>query len=331
MIIKQRAYARAGLIGNPSDGYNGKTISIILKNFRSIVTLYESPYLEILPSPQDHSKFEDLRGLVEDVQLHGYYGGVRLIRAAVRKFYDYCVRNKLPLADKNFTITYESNIPRQVGLGGSSAIITATVRALMTFYDVEVPQPVLANLILSVETEELGISAGLQDRVIQVYGGMVYMDFDKVTMEKQAYGNYIPLDPSLLPPLFIAYRTDLSEISKVFHDNVKQRYQDGDTAVVDAMKDFAGYAAQAKEALLANRRDELGSLMDANFDRRASIYRISEKNLDMVGRGRELKACVKFAGSGGAVIGTYENQEMFEELERTYAEAGCNLIKPVIV
>ena len=30
MIIQTRAYARAGLIGNPSDGYFGKTISFIL-------------------------------------------------------------------------------------------------------------------------------------------------------------------------------------------------------------------------------------------------------------------------------------------------------------
>ncbi|MBN1307986.1 MAG: hypothetical protein JXA18_08725 [Chitinispirillaceae bacterium] len=30
MIIKERACARAGLLGNPSDGYFGKTISVIV-------------------------------------------------------------------------------------------------------------------------------------------------------------------------------------------------------------------------------------------------------------------------------------------------------------
>ena len=29
------------------------------------------------------------------------------------------------------------------------------------------------------ETEELGIAAGLQDRVVQTYEGLVYMDFAK--------------------------------------------------------------------------------------------------------------------------------------------------------
>ena len=47
------------------------------------------------------------------------------------------------------------------------------MRALMAFYNVEIPNHFLANLILSVETEELSIAAGLQDRVAQSYNGMV--------------------------------------------------------------------------------------------------------------------------------------------------------------
>ena len=43
MIIRTRAYARAGLAGNPSDGFFGKTISIIVKNYAAEVSLYETP------------------------------------------------------------------------------------------------------------------------------------------------------------------------------------------------------------------------------------------------------------------------------------------------
>lgn len=32
-IITSRVHARIGLLGNPSDGYNGKTISFALANF----------------------------------------------------------------------------------------------------------------------------------------------------------------------------------------------------------------------------------------------------------------------------------------------------------
>ena len=42
---------RIGLIGNPSDGYYGKTISIAISNFFTEVTLLKSSTLRIIPNP----------------------------------------------------------------------------------------------------------------------------------------------------------------------------------------------------------------------------------------------------------------------------------------
>ena len=175
-IIRHRGYARAGLVGNPSDGYHGKTISISVRNFWAEAILYEWEDLELILSQEDRSRFGSVHELARDVNIHGYYGGIRLVKATIKKFVDYC-RGRHSLHGRNFSIRYESNIPRQVGLAGSSAIIVATLRALMEFYDVDIPLHVQPSLALSVEKNELGIVAGLQDRVIQVYEGLVYMDF----------------------------------------------------------------------------------------------------------------------------------------------------------
>ena len=43
MIITAHAYARAGIVGNPSDGYFGKTIACIVRNFCATVTLWDFP------------------------------------------------------------------------------------------------------------------------------------------------------------------------------------------------------------------------------------------------------------------------------------------------
>jgi len=331
MIIRKKAYARAGLIGNPSDGFYGKTIAIICKNFRAEVTLYESPEVEIIPSRQDHVRFNSIQELVEDVGQNGYYGGLRLCKATIKRFADYCQGHAIELDSKNFTVRYETNIPRQVGMGGSSAIITATMRALMEFYRVEIPKPILPSLVLSVETDELGIAAGLQDRVIQSYEGMVYMDLAKDVMESEGHGHYLPMDPSLLPPVFVAYRTDLSQESTVVHSSVRQRYEDGDEKVVSTMGAIAELAAKAKDCLLASEKQELGALMDTNFDLRSTMYEISDMNQELVRRGRKLGASVKFAGSGGAVIGVYTDQDMYEALEKSYGEIGCQVLKPVMI
>ena len=48
--------------------------------------------------------------------------------------------------------------------------------------------------------------AGLQDRVIQAYQGLVYMDFSKSLMDARGYGEYERMDAKLLPNVFVAYR-----------------------------------------------------------------------------------------------------------------------------
>ena len=96
-IITTSAYARAGLVGNPSDGYFGKTISFIIRNFRARVSLWESPHFEILPTSGDLARFDSVGNFLRDVKLNGYYGGLRLQKAAVKKFHEYAAKNDIEL------------------------------------------------------------------------------------------------------------------------------------------------------------------------------------------------------------------------------------------
>ena len=331
MMFRTRAFARAGLIGNPSDGYFGKTISFIVKNFSARVTLYESPRLTILPQKSDRLEFANFGELLDDVQLHGYYGGIRLIKATIKRFGDYCAKVGAPM-DRNFSVEYRTDIPIRVGLAGSSAIITATMRALMQFFGVEIPTPALPGIILSVELDELKIGAGLQDRVIQVYGGAVFMDFDKERMARDGYGLYEPLDPGLLPPLYVAYHDTLAEGTEVTHNDLRSRYNRGDPQVLAGIKRWAELAQQARDLIVAGRGREIAPLMDANFDLRAGLINISPGNRALVETGRALGAAVKFAGSGGAVVGCYDGDpERLRRLAAAYKELGATLITPQIV
>ena len=331
MIITEKAYPRAGLVGNPSDGFFGKTIAFVFSNFSASVTLFESPEIDLIPSERDQSHFGSLHHLVEDVRLYGYYGGIRLLKSAVKRFHQYCYESGCHLDDRNFTIRYDSDIPHLVGLAGSSAIITACVRALMRFYEIEIPNPVLANLVLSVEKDELGISAGLQDRVVQAYQGVVYMDFDKAIMDRDGYGHYEEIDPASLPPLFIAYRDDLSESSEVVHNNLTRRFIENDKAVLSAMSFWADLTVKVRDDLLSGNGSSIARHLDLNFDRRASLCKIGEGNHSMIETARELGCSAKFTGSGGAIIGTYEDEKMFQELKKRMLPANVKVIKPTIV
>ena len=328
MIIESRAYARAGLLGNPSDGYFGKTISISIRNFGAIVSLFESPELIIEQQEVDRNKFRNIYHLVETVSLTGYYGGDRLIKASIKKFFEYCDRHSVRLQNKNFTIRYQSSIPRQVGLAGSSAIVTATIRALMNFHQIDIPKHELPSLILSVETEELGINAGLQDRVIQVYEGCVFMDFEKTHMLKYHYGKYESIDPENLPKLYLAYKIQLGKESGKVLNTIRQRYDQGDEEVHQTLAEIASLAEQGKIAMLNKEYDLLNKLIDKNFDLRCKIMQISDSNKEMVYSARNCSASAKFSGSGGAIIGMYKDDDMLRKLIVTLNKIQARVIKP---
>ncbi len=330
MIFESRAYARAGLLGNPSDGYFGKTISIVVRNFGAHVSLYESPELHIEQQEEDRNIFRNIYQLVETVDLTGYYGGDRLVKAAIKKFCEYCEKKSIKIHGKNFTIRYRSSIPRQVGLAGSSAIVTATIKALMAFYNVDIKKAELPGLILSVETDELGINAGLQDRVIQVYEGCVFMDFDKEFMRKNNHGDYQKIEPELLPHLYIAYKVNLGKVSGAVFNDVKTRYEKGDPLVVDTLAEIAQVAADGKKAIIDGDHELLFQLINKNFDLRSKIFNISESNQELIQAARACGASAKFTGSGGSIIGTYHNDETLRCLIINMKKINARVIKPYI-
>ena len=282
MIIESRAYARAGLLGNPSDGYFGRTISVSVRNFGAHVSLYESPELKIEPQPQDMHIYRNIYDLVDSINMHGYYGADRLIKAAIKKIFEYCQEQDTRLENKNFTIRYLSTIPRQVGLAGSSAIITATMKALIQFYGIKITKEFLPSLILATEKEELGINAGLQDRVIQVYEGCVYMDFNKNIVDKKGHGQYTPLNKENLPNLYMAYKTELSKVSGLVLNDIRIKYEQKNPLVLETLRRIADIAREGRDAINERDYERLDKLINENFDLSCKSMQISDENMEMI-------------------------------------------------
>ena len=331
MIIETYSYPRAAVIGNPSDGYFGKTIAFVFSNFIAKVQLYQTPELEIKPDRLDLTSFNSIKELVEDVNFAGYYGGMRLIKGMIKVFYQYCAKNEIKIEDRNFTIRYSSNIPLRLGLAGSSAIITACLKALTLYYNVKIPEPIFANLVLSVEKDELGIAAGLQDRVAQAFETPVFMNFDREIMKTQGYGIYERINTESFPMFYIAYRRNLSEGTEVVHNNLKARFEIGDPEVLLAMQRWAEITEEFKIALNEGNFKKMNELMNENFDLRRKTVLISKGNIEMVELARSVGASSKFTGSGGAIIGICEDDLMFNKLKNKLNSNGIEVIKPNIV
>lgn len=333
--IKHRAYARVGLLGNPSDAYFGKTLSFGLANYWAEVTLTPSPSLIIKPHPiHDPQCFSSLAQLVKRVEDEGYYGGVRLILAICKKFYLYCSSYNISLHSGNFSLSYDTNIPRQAGLSGSSAIVCAALSCMLEFYNVTnmVKVQERPSLILSAE-EEIGILAGLQDRVVQVYGGLVYMDFNKHIMESTGHGLYTPMDASLLPVLYLIHTANPSDSGKV-HSTVRRRWLDGDVSVRQTMERVAELALLGRSALQNSDYHELARLMNLNFDLRRKMFGddvLGAINIQMVEVARSVGAACKFTGSGGAVVAFCpDGPDQVKRLEEACKVAGFTMEQALV-
>jgi glucuronokinase len=78
--LESTVYARVGLIGNPSDGFDGAAIALSLQNFSATVTIEGSERIEFIPHPlHDPASFDNLEDLQHSISSFGYYGGLRLL------------------------------------------------------------------------------------------------------------------------------------------------------------------------------------------------------------------------------------------------------------
>jgi glucuronokinase len=86
-----------------------------------------------------------------------------------------------------------------------------------------------------------------------------------------------------------------------------------------------------RDALNTGDYEKMHRLINENFDLRRKIVRISQGNIEMVELARSTGASAKFTGSGGAVIGTYRDENMFDKLRETLSNKGIEVFKPNIV
>jgi glucuronokinase len=156
------------------------------------------------------------------------------------------------------------------------------------------------------------------------------MDFERAFLEATGHGKYERLDPAAMPNIYIAYDPNRAEESGKAHKKVKKLFQQQNQNVVAAMSEFADIAQKGRDALVAGNLSAIPALVNANFDLRDRIFNVAEENRRMVMVARGSGASAKFAGSGGAIVGTYEDESQFAALSETLGAIGCRTVKPKI-
>jgi galactokinase len=140
MRIVATAPGRAGIVGNPTDGYGGSVISCTLAE-RAKVVLEDADEMRVtvgelstvFTSPRDYLLKTDRFDVVR----------------AVLQFFR--------LTDIKLSVTITTEIPIQGGLSGSTAILSSLVAAFLKMQNREVTKHYLAEMVRIIELNYLKI------------------------------------------------------------------------------------------------------------------------------------------------------------------------------
>jgi glucuronokinase len=285
------AFARAALAGNPSDGYGGAVLALALPARRATARAWRTAAPAIDPPSE-------------------------LVEATVARF----TSEHAPAARNATAVTWKTTIPRAVGLGGSSAIVVAVLRALSDLWSVTLEPLAMAQLALSIEVDDLGIAAGLQDRIAQTHDGLTFMDFGADPPTARA------LDPTLLPPLLVAWQTDSGGHSGAVHAPLRDRHAAGEPVVLEAMRTLTGAGHDAAGAIAAGDHAALCAAVDASFDARRSMLTLDPSHVAMIEAARAAGAAANYAGSGGAIVAVCTDSDHRAKVAAALGGLGCETL-----
>ncbi len=311
--VEAAAFPKISLVGNPSDGYGGATLGLTIANFQATVAARPSDTMRFIDEAA-HTQANHRR-------LYGPDNATRLLGATWTAFQKYCGETGTFAPAGSCELAARTTIPRQVGLGGSSAIILAALDALARFQGIAIPPRSRVALAMDIETRALGIEAGLMDRVVQVYDGLLHLDCGPPDWAVTR------LEPALLPNLFIAWRADYAKISSGnMLSPIAERFRAGDPLVRSVMSELASLATQARDALLAGHREIFLACMDHSMDQRLRLMPATDPRYSaLVEIGRGAGSHVTFPGSGGAVVGSFEDAAHLGRLTEAYGEIGATI------
>src|SRR5947209_17749657 len=128
------ALARTALAGNPSDGFGGAVLATTFTGYRAEAQAQFGAHAALEPPSE-------------------------LVALARGRF----AREIEPAAER-VALTWSQSIPREVGLGSSSALAIAVLRALDDLLETRLTPAQLASLAHAIEREDLGVPGGRQDQ-----------------------------------------------------------------------------------------------------------------------------------------------------------------------
>lgn len=316
MLIRSKAPLRLGLAGGGTDvspycdTYGGTVLNVTIDMYayctleptdNGVVEFYAADRKEKFSVPAGYPI--PLEG---KLLLHkGMYN--RILRT-------YCARRPLSLR-----MTTYSDAPAGSGLGSSSTMVVAMLKAYMEWLNLPLGEYDMAALAYQVEREDIGLSGGKQDQYAATFGGFNYMEFydhDRVIVNPLRLKNWIRNE--LENSLVLYYTGTSRDSARIIDEQIRcQR----DRKSLEGMHELKVQAERMKEAILKGDFDGFADCLRAGWEaKKKTSAIISNPQIDqmyeyvMANGGKAAK--ISGAGGGGFMMIVCDPAKRFELVEK---------------
>jgi len=312
--------ARAGVAGNPSDAIGGAAVAVPVPVLCATVELHDAERLVLRPRHDDG--WSSVDELVAHTDRYGHEGGARLVSAAIVSLVRWSNEHGRQIDPAPFELRWSTGAPRSVGLGGSSAIVIATLRALCARWGLHLDAPELAAVALHAEVGELGVAAGWMDRAVQALDAPVLVD----TRDGGDVPEMRVLTACPQLELLVAWDPAGASPSGRLHAGLRERAAAREPAVLAAVDALVDAALRAADAIEGGERDELADAVEQTCDARDRLGALDGATRRLVGLASSCSAAATSAGSGGAVL-VVPPTDGADQLEEHLRASGAGVVR----
>ena len=304
MIIRARAPLRLGLAGGGTDVspycdiHGGYILNATLDRYAyAVIKIHDEPCVRFVSTDE---KKEKVIPITEPLELNGNLDLHKAVYNEIVQRYN----GGKPISLELSTF---SDAPAGSGLGSSSTLVVAMVRAFTELLNLPLDDYTIAHLAFKIERVDCGLQGGRQDQYSATFGGFNFMEFyaeDRAVINPLRIKHWIicELEASLL----LFYTGVSRESAKIIADQ-SANVEKGEVDAVEAMHAMKREALVMKECLLKGDFTGIVETMREGWEsKKRSAKTVSNPHIDEIYNAAisagALAGKVSGAGGGGFMM-----------------------------
>lgn len=304
MIIRARAPLRLGLAGGGTDVspycdiHGGYVLNATIDRYAyAVIQILEEPIVRFVATDQ---RSEKVKTATAPLELNGHLDLHKAVYNHMIEHYN----GGVPLALELSTFC---DAPMGSGLGSSSTLVVAMIRAFVELLNLPLDDYAIAHLAFKIERIDCGLQGGRQDQYSATFGGFNFMEFhadDHVVVNPLRIKSWVICE---LEASLVLFFTGVSRESASIIADQSNNVKTGVADAVDAMHGIKSEALVMKECLLrGDFRTFVSSMRMGWENKKRSAKTVSNPWIDEIynatlGAGA-LAGKISGAGGGGFML-----------------------------